>query len=230
MNEQINSTIRLPDKSTIEQVILKNTQVASAPLVPEIQVRLLRDDSPLWRSFSDQPDARSFPRPYWAFAWSGGQALARYILDHPKVVEDKYILDFCAGCGLASIASAKAGAARVMASDIDPISVRVIGYNATQNNVKVETVCSDLLYSENQGWDVILAGDIWYDSRLARHGLSWLRSLAAEGIVVLSGDPGRTYSASQGMEALADYSCRSVPDLEHPNLQRVFVNRVLPKA
>ncbi len=230
MNGQINSTIRIPDESTIEQVILKNTQVASAPLVPEIQVRLLRDDSPLWRSFSDQPDARSLSRPYWAFAWSGGQALARYILDHPKVVEGKCVLDFGAGCGLASIASAKAGAARVMASDIDPISVRVIGYNATQNNVKVETVCSDLIYSENQGWDVILAGDIWYDSRLARHGLSWLRSLAAEGIVVLSGDPGRAYSASQGMEALADYSCRSVPDLEHPNLQRVFVNRVLPKA
>ncbi len=230
MNGQINSTIRLPDGSTIEQVILKNTQVASAPLVPEIQVCLLRDDSPLWRSFSDQPDARSLSRPYWAFAWSGGQALARYILDHPKVGEGRYILDFCAGCGLASVASAKAGAARVMASDIDPISVRVIGYNATQNNVKVETVCSDLLYSKDQGWDVILAGDIWYDSRLARHGLSWLRSLAAEGIVVLSGDPGRAYSASQGMEALADYSCRTVPDLEHPNLQRVFVNRVLPKA
>ena len=230
MNGQINSTIRIPDESTIEQVILKNTQVASAPLVPEIQVRLLRDDSPLWRSFSDQPDARSLSRPYWAFAWSGGQALARYILDHPKVVEGKYVLDFGAGCGLASIASAKAGAARVMASDIDPISTRVIGYNATENNVKVETVCSDLIYSENQGWDVILAGDIWYNSRLARHGLSWLRSLAAEGIVVLSGDPGRAYSASQGMEALADYSCRSVPDLEHPNLQRVFVNRVLPKA
>ena len=77
---------------------------------------------------------------------------------------------------------------------------------------------------------MILAGDIWYNSRLARHGLSWLRSLAAEGIVVLSGEPGRVYSASQGMEALADYSCRSIPDLEHPNLQRVFVNRVLPKA
>ena len=230
MNGQINSTIRIPDEPTIEQVILKNTQVASTPLVPEIQVRLLRDDSPLWRSFSDQPEARSFPRPYWAFAWSGGQALARYILDHPKVVEGKYVLDFGAGCGLASIASAKAGAARVMASDIDPISTRVIGYNATENNVKVETVCSDLIYSENQGWDVILAGDIWYNSRLARHGLSWLRSLAAEGIVVLSGDPGRAYSASQGMEALADYPCRSVPDLEHPNLQRVFVNRVLPKA
>lgn len=230
MNGQINSIRMTQNESNIEQVILKNTQVASVPLVPEIQVRLLRDDSPLWRSFSNEPDARSLPRPYWAFAWSGGQALARYILDHPKVVEGKCVLDFGAGCGLASIASAKAGATRVMASDIDPISIRVIGYNATQNNVKVETLCSDLIYSENQGWDVILAGDIWYDSRLARHGLSWLRSLAAEGIVVLSGDPGRTYSASQGMEALTDYSCRSVPDLEHPNLQRVFVNRVLPKA
>ena len=230
MNEQINSTRKTPDESSIEQVILENTQVASAPLVPEIQVHLLRDDSPLWRSFADEPDARGLPRPYWAFAWGGGQALARYVLDHPKVVEGKCILDFGAGCGLASIASIKAGAARVTASDIDPISIRAIGYNATQNNVKVETVCLDLIYSENQGWDVILAGDIWYDTRLARHGMSWLRSLAAEGLLVLSGDPGRAYSTSQGMEVLADYSCRSVPDLEHPNLQKVFINRVLPKA
>ncbi|MFB0553037.1 MAG: methyltransferase [Phycisphaerae bacterium] len=130
-------------------MIINNTQVASVPLVPEIQVRLLLDDSPLWHSFADQPESRNLPRPYWAFAWGGGRALARYVLDHPEVVQGKYVLDFGAGCGLASIASVKAGAARVMALDIDPISIKVIGYNAAHNNVKVKTVCSDLIYSEN---------------------------------------------------------------------------------
>lgn len=210
-----------------------NTYIGTPPLCPEIKLRFLREDAPLketapiWRGKPHLFDWEG-PRPYWAFAWSGGQALARYVLDHPEVVQKKYVLDFGAGCGLSSIGAAKAGAARVMASDIDPISIAAIGHNARLNSVKVETVCADLIYTENQGWDVVLAGDIWYDSRLFRHGLHWLRSLASEGVAVLTADPGRTYSPPKGLETLADYPCRSLPDLEHPNLQRVFVSRVLP--
>jgi predicted nicotinamide N-methyase len=228
--EQIKLGTGFADGIAKGQIILDNTEVASTPLVPEIRVRLLRPDSPLWQSFGDGPDSVRSPRPYWAFAWSGGQGLARYVLDYPEVVKAKRILDFGAGCGIASIAAAKAGAARVVASDIDPISIAVIGYNARLNNVEVETLCADLIYAKNRGWDVILAGDIWYDSRVSRHGLYWLRKLAGEGVMVLTADPGRKYSPSQGLEALADYPCRSLPDLEHPNLQRVFVSRVVAQS
>jgi predicted nicotinamide N-methyase len=215
------------DDESLDRMIVENTVIGSAPLVPEIRVRLLCHDSPLWRAFGDQPVAAELPRPYWAFAWSGGQALARYLLDHPEVVRRKVVLDFGAGCGIAGIAAVKAGAHKVIASDIDPVSVRAISHNAELNAVQVETVQGDLIYAENPGWDVVLAGDIWYDSRLARHGLSWLRALAEADVIVLAGDPGRAFSPSHGIESLATYSCRSVPDLEHPALQTVSVFRIL---
>lgn len=216
----------LQDK-VCDDLVIENTEIAPVPMVPEIQLRLLRHDSPLWASFGDGPDALSIPRPYWAFGWSGGQALARYILDHPEVVRKKWVLDFGAGCGISSIAAARSGARRVTASDIDPMAIAAIGHNARLNKVAIDTVCSDLIYTGNRGWDVVLAGDIWYDSRLSRHGLSWLRNLAGVGVLVLAGDPGRKYSPSKGWEVLADYSCRSVPDVEHPNFQKVSVYRLL---
>jgi predicted nicotinamide N-methyase len=215
------------DGEPLDRMIVENTVIRSAPLVPEISVRLLRHDSPLWRAFEDQPEAAELARPYWAFAWSGGQALARYLLDRPAMARGKRVLDFGAGCGIAGIAAARAGAHEVIASDIDPVSVRAIRHNAELNSVQVETVQGDLIYAENPGWDVLLAGDIWYESRLARHGLSWLRALAEAGVIVLVGDPGRAFSPSHGIESLATYSCRSVPDLEHPALQTVSVFQIL---
>jgi predicted nicotinamide N-methyase len=243
--------------------IIKHTELATAPLVPEIRLRLLRADSPLWRAFGDGEDARGIPRPYWAFAWSGGQSLARYVLDHREVVAGRRVLDFAAGCGIAAIAAARAGAARVSAAEIDPTAIAAIVLNAQENGVSsplkkgtgseltgittatndghevpvplfqraasVTTVCEDLIYSPNRGWDVVLVGDIWYDTRLARYGLNWLRSLAGEGAVVIAADPGRTYSPSQGIKELIRYRVRSVPDLEHPNLQECRVYRILPK-
>ena len=220
----------LEDGEALDRTIIENTVIGTAPLVPEIRLRLLRDDSSLWRSFTEQPAPADLPRPYWAFAWSGGQTLARYLLDHPELVKHGHVLDFGAGCGIAAIAAARAGAKSVTASDIDPLAVRAIAHNAELNTVQVETVQRDLIYAENPGWDVVLAGDIWYETRLARHGLSWLRKLAASGVLVLTGDPGRAFSPSQGMEALATYSCRSVPDLEHPALQTTSVFRVQTSA
>jgi len=217
------------DIQAIDRFIIENTTYGRAPLVLEIRLRLLRDDSSLWRSFSNERNDSKTPRPYWAFAWSGGQALARYVLDHPMTVENKRVLDFGAGCGIASVAAGKAGAASVTASDIDPLSVRAIALNGQANKISIDTVCEDLIFGRNQGWDVILAGDIWYDTRLARHGLKWLRGFAINGVDVLIGDPGRTYSPSKGLKQLSSYTCRSVPDLEHPNLQQVSVYQLLPK-
>ena len=160
-------------------------------------------------------------RPYWAFAWSGGQALARYLLDHRELVAGRRVLDFAAGGGIASIAAAQAGATHVTATEIDSIAGIAIALNAQLNGVEVTTLCEDILYSPNRGWEVVLAGDIWYTSLLAQHGLQWLQDLASQGLLVLIGDPGRHYSPSQGIEELACYHARSVPDLEHPNLQEV---------
>jgi predicted nicotinamide N-methyase len=137
------------------------------------------------------------------------------------------VLDFAAGGGIAAIAAAKAGAAGVTATEIDSVACIAIALNAELNGMEVATLCEDVIYSPNRGWEVVLAGDIWYESRLARHGLRWLRGLAGEGVLVLTADPGRHYSPSQDLKELARYRARSVPDLEHPNLQEVCVYQVL---
>lgn len=215
------------DISDADRLIFENTRWETAPLTPEIPVRLLKAESPLWQAFGDDPEANQLPRHYWALAWSGGQALARYILDHPEVVRRQRVLDFCSGCGIAGIAAAKMEAEKVTASDIDPTAVRAIRINSRANGIQMAAICEDLIYTENPGWTVVLAGDIWYDSRLAGHGQKWLRRLAGEGILVLTADPGRGYSPSRGIEPLAQYRARSVPDLEHPDLREVTVYRLL---
>jgi len=212
---------------TLTNTVLENTETATTPLVPEIPLRLLRRDSSLWRAFDEGPEAAALPRAYWAFAWSGGQSLARYALDHREQFAGRRVLDFAAGCGIAAIAAKMAGAIEVTAGEIDPLAIAAIAENARQNHVEVATVCEDLIYSPNPGWDVVLVGDVWYDTRLARHGLNWLRTLAAAGVLVLGADPGRHYSPSNGTELLAAYQVRSVPDLEHPNLQECRVYRIL---
>jgi len=208
--------------------VLRHTEVASTPLVPEIRLYLLRPDSALWRSFSTEPDAATIRRPYWAFAWSGGQALARYLLDRPDLVAGRRVLDFAAGCGIAGIAALRAGAAQVAATEIDPCAVAAIGLNAELNRVELPAACDDVIYSPNRGWDLVLAGDIWYDTRLARHGLRWLQSLAGEGVQVLTAEPGRHYSPTSILEELACYHARSVPDVDDPLLEEVRVYRVPP--
>ena len=224
------SSHRASGASWAERTVRNNTAFTATPLVPEIEVLQLRDDSPLWSHFNDSDTALENPRPYWAFAWGGGQVLARHVLDNPRMVAERCVLDFGTGCGIAAIAAAKAGARKVIASDIDQLALEALRLNAKRNKVHVRGVCADLIYEENPGWDVVMAGDIWYDSRMSRHGLRWLRSLAGTGVVVLTGDPGRQYSPSAGLEKLAEYPCRSCPDLEHRNHQTATVFRVLGNA
>ncbi len=221
-----------PDTASAEEdpvaFVIRHTEVGTTPLVPEIRIRLLRADSALWKSFSAEPDAAKIRRPYWAFAWSGGQALARYLLDRPELVAGRRVLDFAAGCGIAGIAALRAGAAQVTATEIDPCAIAAIGLNAALNEVEVSAACDDIIYSPNQGWDLVLAGDIWYDTRLARHGLRWLQSLAGEGVQVLTAEPGRHYSPAQLFEELVSYGARSVPEVDAPALKEVRVYRVPP--
>lgn len=194
--------------------ILEHTSVASTPLVPEIRLHLATEITPLWQATERWLAERGVPPPFWAFSWAGGQALARFVLDRPALVRGRRVLDFASGSGLVAIAAAMAGAADVLAADIDPFAVAAIALNARENQVAVRATLSDLLGSAVTGSDVVLAGDVCYEAPFAARAHAWLRALAASGAEVLLGDPGRAYAPREGVEALARYVVPTPLDLE----------------
>ncbi len=206
--------------------VRSNTAVETPPLVPEIPLHLASEVVPLWQATEADLAAQGLPPPYWAFAWAGGQALARYILDHRDVVAGLRVLDFAAGSGIQAIAAAKAGAGHVTASEIDRFASAAITLNATLNGVDVEVVNEDLVGSEAAAWDVILAGDVCYERPMAGRVAAWLGDLAASGRLVLMGDPMRSYLPKQGLERLAGYSVKTTRELEDSDLRNAVVWRV----
>ena len=197
------------------------------PLVPEIALYLAGDVMELWgdtESLSAAPESGSIalPPPYWAFAWPGGQALARYIIDHPERVKGSTVLDFGAGSGLVAIAAAKAGAACVVAAETDPLAVAAIELNATANGVFIEPLGHDII-GTNARWDTVLAGDMCYERPLAERLLPWLRILAKEGVHVLIADPGRNYFPKAGVIKLATYSVPTSLELEDREVRETSV-------
>jgi predicted nicotinamide N-methyase len=162
--------------------------------------------------------------PFWAFAWAGGQALARYVLDHPTAVAGRRVLDFASGSGLVAIAAAKSGAARIEACDVDPFAVAAIGLNAAANGVAVAARLADLVGAD-EGWETVLAGDICYEQDLARRVTSWLSDLERCGATVLIGDPGRSYLPSGRLETLAIYAVPVTRALEDADVKRSSVWR-----
>lgn len=169
---------------------------------------------PLWGAVqleSGDPDA---PLPYWAFAWGGGLALAHYLREHPGAVDGRRVLDLASGSGLVAIAAMNAGASSVTAADIDPFAVVAIGLNARASGHKVTTLARDVLDEAPPDVDVVLAGDCWYEARLAERVLPWLQRLRAAGIDVLVGDPGRRYLPADALEELATYEVRTTTELE----------------
>jgi len=170
--------------------ILENTCVASPVLCPELKLHLITDSCPLWCAGERELEALAIGDPYWAFCWAGGQALARYILDRPEVVKGRRVLVFGAGCGIEAIAAAKSGAATVMASDTDPLAVEATLLNARLNGVHTDTTTRDLIGNSLEGFDVLLAGDMFYDSALSARVFSWLQALSAYMDIYIA-DPGR---------------------------------------
>ena len=201
-----------------EQFILDNTQLMAPPLVPEIQLHLATEVVPLWRKTEEELAAEGVPPPYWAFAWAGGQALSRYILDNPDVVAGKDVLDFGAGSGLVAIAAAKAGA-RVLAADIDPFSAAAISLNARANGAAVAVTTDDVI-GRKGGWRTILVGDMCYERPLAERLLAWLKD---SGALVLLGDPGRSYFPKSGVEKLATYHVQTTRELEDREIRETSV-------
>lgn len=205
--------------------IRANTRIEAPRLVPEIALHLAADDLPLFRMGEDELDAMGMGTPYWAFAWAGGQALARFVLDTPEVVRGKRVLDFGSGSGLVGIAAAKAGAFDVIANDIDPLAAEAIQLNADLNEVYLDISTEDLVGSTGHGVEVVLVGDVFYDMEIANRLLPWLKKLAASGAVVLVGDPGRFYLPKLGLERIAHYHAPTTSLMEDSDLRNAGVWR-----
>jgi predicted nicotinamide N-methyase len=213
--------------SDIAAFVRTQTAIASPPLVPEIRLHLATQITPLWEATEATLAAANVPPPYWAFAWPGGQALTRYVLDNPDAVRGRRVLDFAAGCGLGAIAAAKCGAAHVLASDIDAIALEVMALNAGLNGVAFETTRADLSRETETPWDVVIAGDVCYERPMAEAILPWLRGLARKSIVVLMADPGRAYLPASGLEEIARYDVPTSLELEDRTLRTTRVLRLL---
>jgi predicted nicotinamide N-methyase len=202
--------------------IRAETRLHPVPHAPEILLHVADEATALWARTEEELGAVGLPPPFWAFAWAGGQALARYVLDRPETVRGRTVLDFASGSGLVAIAAARAGAGRVEASDIDAFAVAAIRLNAGANGVAVEPVAEDLIGAD-RGWDTVLAGDICYERDLAARVVAWLEALARRGARVLVGDPGRSYLPRERLEALATYEVPVTRTLEDADIKRTSV-------
>ena len=205
-----------------EQFILDNTRLMAPPLVPEVKLHLATEVVPLWRKTEEELAAEGIPPPYWAFAWAGGQALARYVLDNPDTVRGKAVLDFGSGSGLVAIAAAKAEA-RVLAADIDTFAAAAIALNAKANGAQVSVTTDDVI-GRTGSWQTILVGDMCYERPLAERLLAWLRD---SGALVLLGDPGRSYFPKSGVERLATYNVQTTRELEDREIRETGVYRLV---
>jgi predicted nicotinamide N-methyase len=199
-----------------------NSELLAPPLVPELKLHLASEVIALWRKTEEELAEIGVPPPYWAFAWAGGQALARYLLDHPEIVRDKRVLDFGAGSGLVALAAARAGARHVTAADIDPFALAAIARNAAVNRVDVETTGEDVIGTADR-FDLILVGDMCYERPLAERLMTWLKSVRS---VVLLGDPGRSYFPKSGLTRLATYSVPTTRELEDREIRETGVWRL----
>jgi predicted nicotinamide N-methyase len=202
--------------------ILAHTRLIAVPHAPEIRLHLAEEATELWQSTEEELGERGLPPPFWAFAWAGGQALARYVLDHPAFVRGRHVLDFASGSGLAAIAAAKAGARIVTASDIDAFACPAMALNAKANGVTLELVERDLVGLDGP-WDAVLAGDICYERELAETVTGWLAHLAQQGTAVLIGDPGRAYLPRDRLTALATYEVPVTRVLEDNDIKKTSV-------
>ena len=186
-------------------------------------MHLADEITPIWRMTEEALGALGVPPPFWAFAWAGGQALARYVLDHPDVVRGKRVVDFASGSGLVGIAAMKAGASHGLCADIDDFCAAAVALNAEVNGVILDFTDRNLLDAPPPAVDVILAGDISYEKPLAGRVRAWLAEAHARGAVVLLGDPRRSYFATEGLKPLAEYQIETTRELEDFAVKRTGV-------
>jgi predicted nicotinamide N-methyase len=194
--------------------ILENTRLQAPPHTPELRLHLADEE---------ELGEIGLPPPFWAFAWAGGQALARYLLDHPHEVAGRQVIDFATGSGIVAIAAMQAGAAGVLAADIDPFCAAAVALNAAANAVALDFTDAELLGAAPPAADVILAADICYEQPLAAQAMAWLAAARAAGARVLIGDPGRSYFPKSGLVKLAEYRVPTTRELEDAEIKRTAV-------
>lgn len=198
--------------------ILEHTVEVRPTLCSELRLRLITPGCRLWRASEHDAEAAGLPWPFWAFAWPGGQALARYLLDHPTQVAGRSVLDFGAGCGICAIAAARAGARRVLAADIDPLAVAAVQTNAYLNRVELETTERDMVGELLADFDLVLAGDMYYDAEESRRTSDWLRGEARRGVSVWISDPQRGFFNPSSARLLATYDAPADNDADGTHL------------
>ncbi|MBX3218876.1 MAG: methyltransferase [Labilithrix sp.] len=203
-----------------------HTALEPVPMVADIRLYTASEVVPIWRATEDWLSERGLGVPFWCVPWAGGQALARFILEHPEIVRGRRVLDFGTGSGLIAIAAAKAGAAEVRAVDVDPLAVAACALNAAANDVVVDVVCDDIVDGDPKV-DVVLAGDVWYELTASARFARWLRAISQRGTLVLTGDPGRHYVPSHARE-LAVYEVPTSTELESSRSRSSRVLEILP--
>ncbi len=209
----------------IPSFIRTNTRVLAPTYIPELKLHLADDAVSLWQLTEDELGELGLPPPFWAFAWAGGQALARYLLDHPAIVRGKAVLDVASGSGLVAIAAMKAGAVSVRAVDIDAFAVEAMRLNAALNQVEISVAATDPL-GQAADADIVLVGDLFYDRDLAPLVLGWLVAQQQAGKQVLIGDPGRAYLPRDQLEQIIAYDIPVTRMLEDAEMKRAAVWRL----
>jgi predicted nicotinamide N-methyase len=209
---------------TPREFVLANTRLGPVLFVPEIRLHLAEETFALWERTQAFADA-ALPPPFWAFAWGGGQAQARYVLDHPEIVSGRRVLDVASGSGLVAIAAVMAGAAHVTANDIDPLAVAAIPLNAAANSVSLDVLPGDLLDDDGGDAEVVLAGDVFYEQALADRAVPFLERTRARGALVLAGDPDRAYLPRRRFEVVAAYDVPVTRAIEAASIKRATVWR-----
>ncbi len=218
MKSDAQDTALQPEGARITSFILENTSLQYLDFVPELQLYLADEAHDLWHKTEEELATIGLPPPFWAFAWAGGQGVARYILDHPELMRGKTVLDFASGSGLVGLAAMKAGAQSVQATDIDVFAMPAMALNAAVNGVELSGT-SDNLIGQDHGWDVVLAGDVFYDKPFADVLMPWFRQLANRGALVLMGDPGRAYLPKDDLAEQALYQVPVTRALEDADVK-----------
>jgi len=216
----------LNSRGAAKAFIAGNTQVLTPPLVPEVRLHLAEESLPIWQKTEEELGEMNVPPPFWAFAWAGGQALARYILDNPGLLAGKRVLDLGSGSGLTAIAAMKAGAAAALASDLDRLSLAAVDLNAGINGVAIDTTAENLLESAPGDFDVVLVGDLFYERQLAELVTRFIDAAVGKGALVLIGDPQRNYFPKGRFAVAAEYRVPVTRELEDAEIKRTSVWRL----